>query len=190
MSTHEIVVGLDDSRSARAALRWASDHARRTGVVLRAVHALSWPFGMRSPDLDSQAERHLSFDDVDARYRASITAVFDEINPRPDWLIQFHAATPDPFWSDSPGMRRCSSSGRRNMWDSDASSQARWATIASATLRARLSPFPLPLSPLLRFRRSRLPSPLPREFASEWGPYPATRVAQRPRPGPQRQRHS
>ena len=37
MSTHEIVVGLDDSRSARAALRWASDHARRTGVVLRAV---------------------------------------------------------------------------------------------------------------------------------------------------------
>jgi nucleotide-binding universal stress UspA family protein len=89
MSTHEIVVGLDDSRSARAALRWASDHARRTGVVLRAVHALSWPYGVRSPDLDIEAERHLSFDEVDARYRASITAVFDEINPRPDWLIQF-----------------------------------------------------------------------------------------------------
>ena len=89
MSTHEIVVGLDDSRSARAALRWASDHARRTGVVLRAVHALSWPYGVASPDLDSEAERHLSFDEVDARYRASITAVFDEINPRPDWLIQF-----------------------------------------------------------------------------------------------------
>jgi nucleotide-binding universal stress UspA family protein len=58
-------------------------------VVLRAVHALSWPFGVHSPDLDSEAERHLSFDDIDARCRASITAVFDEINPRPDWLIQF-----------------------------------------------------------------------------------------------------
>jgi Universal stress protein family len=77
-TTRDRVVGLDDSRSARAALRWASDHARRTGVVLRAVHALSWPFGVRSPDLDSEAERHLSFDDVDARYRASITAVFDD----------------------------------------------------------------------------------------------------------------
>ena len=89
MSPHEIVVGLDDSSSARAALRWASDHARRTGLVLRAVHVLSWPFGVRSPGLDSVAERHLSFDEVDARYRASMTAVFDEINPRPDWLIQF-----------------------------------------------------------------------------------------------------
>ena len=95
MSTHEVVVGLDDSRSARAALRWVSDPARRTGVVLHLVHALSWPFGVRSPDLDSEAERHLSIDDVDARYRASITAVFDEINPRPDWLTSSHAATPD-----------------------------------------------------------------------------------------------
>ena len=89
MSTHEIVVGLDDSTSSRAALRWASDHARPAGVVLRAVHALSWPFGVQGPDLNSEAERHLSVDEVDARYRASITAVFDEINPRPDWLIQF-----------------------------------------------------------------------------------------------------
>ena len=87
--TPEIVVGLDDSSSARAALRWASDQARRTGMVLRAVHALSWPFGVRSPGLDSDMERHLSFDEVDALYRAGITAVFDEINPRPDWLIQF-----------------------------------------------------------------------------------------------------
>ena len=124
MSPHEIVVGLDDSSSARAALRWASDHARRTGLVLRAVHVLSWPFGVRSPGLDSVAERHLSFDEVDARYRASMTAVFDEINPRPDWLIQFAAATPDLYWSDSRGMRRCSSSGHRNMWD--------WADSSSA----------------------------------------------------------
>ena len=81
--------GLDDSSSARAALRWASDHARRTGLVLRAVHVVVRPFGVRSPGLDSVAARHLPFDEVDARYRASMTVVFDEINPRPDWLIQF-----------------------------------------------------------------------------------------------------
>ena len=85
-----IVVGLDDSRSARAALHWAAGYARRTGLALRAVHALSWPFGVISPGLeDAEAPRHLSFDEVEAIYRASITAVFDEIHPRPDWLIQF-----------------------------------------------------------------------------------------------------
>jgi nucleotide-binding universal stress UspA family protein len=85
-----IVVGLDDSRSARAALHWAAGYARRTGLALRAVHALSWPFGVTSPGLDGmEAVRHLSFDEVEAIYRASITAVFDEIHPRPDWLIQF-----------------------------------------------------------------------------------------------------
>ena len=76
MNTHEIVVGLDGSRSARAALRWASDHARRTGLVLRAVHALSWSFGVHCPVLNSKAD--MSLEEVEARYRASITAVFDE----------------------------------------------------------------------------------------------------------------
>jgi hypothetical protein len=36
MSHRGIVVGLDDSRSARTALRWAGDYARRTGLALRA----------------------------------------------------------------------------------------------------------------------------------------------------------
>jgi nucleotide-binding universal stress UspA family protein len=38
MSHRGIVVGLDDSRSARTALRWAADYARHTGLALRAVH--------------------------------------------------------------------------------------------------------------------------------------------------------
>lgn len=97
ISRYGIVVGLDESRSARAALRWASDYARRSGLALRAVHALSWPFGVRSPGLDIEAERPLSFDEVDALYRANITAVFDEIDPRPDWLIQFARGDAGPI---------------------------------------------------------------------------------------------
>ena len=91
MGHREIVVGLDDSRSARSALRWAADYARRTGLALRAVHVLSWPLGVTAPGYDGkEAMRHLSFEEVDAIYRASITAVFDELDhPRPDWLIQF-----------------------------------------------------------------------------------------------------
>lgn len=34
-----IVVGVDDSPDARAALRWAAEHARRSGTKLKVVHA-------------------------------------------------------------------------------------------------------------------------------------------------------
>ena len=40
---NEIVAGLDDSPSGKAALDWAAQHARSTSAVLRAVHALDWP---------------------------------------------------------------------------------------------------------------------------------------------------
>jgi nucleotide-binding universal stress UspA family protein len=60
-------------------------------LALRAVHVLSWPLGATAPGYDGkEAMRHPSFEEVDAIYRASITAVFDELDhPRPDWLIQF-----------------------------------------------------------------------------------------------------
>ena len=40
-STHRgpVVVGVDDSPEARAALRWAADHAQRSGLDLKVVHA-------------------------------------------------------------------------------------------------------------------------------------------------------
>ena len=37
----EIVIGLDLSRSARAALDWAAEQARATGRTLRAVNVIS-----------------------------------------------------------------------------------------------------------------------------------------------------
>jgi nucleotide-binding universal stress UspA family protein len=90
MGQTEIVVGLDDSPSAAAALRWAAAEAIRTGSTLRVVHALSWPFGVRPPDDKAPAAADfVSHAEVDHVYRASITTVFDGIEPRPDWIIQF-----------------------------------------------------------------------------------------------------
>jgi Universal stress protein family len=43
---NEIVVGLDDSPSSKAALDWAAEQARSVGAVLRAVHVLNWPHGL------------------------------------------------------------------------------------------------------------------------------------------------
>lgn len=88
MERNELVLGLDDSPSGRAALHWAAVEARRTKAVLRAIHALSWPFGAESAD-PGTAVRFLSHDEIDDLYRASITRVFDAVRPRPDWVMQF-----------------------------------------------------------------------------------------------------
>ena len=87
-SRPEIVVGLDESDSARAALRWAAGEAVRSRSGLRAVHALSWPFGAENTDPEN-AVRNLSLDEVDELYRSNILRIFDSVKPRPDWLLQF-----------------------------------------------------------------------------------------------------
>ena len=40
MTRDHIIVGLDDSPSGRAVLRWAAQHALLAGSVLRAIHVL------------------------------------------------------------------------------------------------------------------------------------------------------
>ena len=64
--------------------------------MLRAIHVLDWPYGPTTP---LPAQRHAAnqtFDEVQAAYLASITRVFDDISPRPDWLIQFATGEPGP----------------------------------------------------------------------------------------------
>src|SRR5215217_2647159 len=77
----DIVVGLDDSPSGKSALRWAADYAKLTGWRLRAIHALSWPFGA-----GSNSERSLR--ETDEAYRASITELFSAIDPHLDWQLE------------------------------------------------------------------------------------------------------
>jgi nucleotide-binding universal stress UspA family protein len=97
MTQNEIVVGLDDSPSGKAALNWAADQAIRRQAVLRAIHVLDWPYGPRDATFDAprrNAGRH--FDEAQAAYLADITEVFDEIAPHPDWLVQFAKGEPGP----------------------------------------------------------------------------------------------
>jgi nucleotide-binding universal stress UspA family protein len=66
---HEIVVGLDDSPSSKLALQWAAQQAKSTDAVLRAVHVSSTK--------------------LENSYRQAITAVFETVSPRPDWILEF-----------------------------------------------------------------------------------------------------
>ena len=91
MTGGAIVVGLDESPSSRAALEWAARQATLTGSVLRAVHVIDWPYGLDDADVTSanSAGRLLTHDEIENLYRSRITRIFDEVSPRPDWLIQF-----------------------------------------------------------------------------------------------------
>jgi nucleotide-binding universal stress UspA family protein len=90
----EVVVGLDDSPSGMAALSWAAAWARQSGGRLRAVHVLGWPMGYVPKDYPAPAERYLTHEDVDREYRASISQLFDKIDPGPDWHLQFAEGHP------------------------------------------------------------------------------------------------
>jgi nucleotide-binding universal stress UspA family protein len=86
---NEIVVGLDESPSSKAALDWAAEQARSVGAVLRAVHALDWPSGLSSAGFPVPANlMDVSRDELKDSYRQAITAVFDTVSPRPEWILQ------------------------------------------------------------------------------------------------------
>jgi nucleotide-binding universal stress UspA family protein len=84
----EIVVGLDLSPSAGAAIRWAAEQARATGQALRAVHvihiapAYSMALGMAGAMSIEPSE-------VEAPYREAVAAVFDSVQPDAGWQLKF-----------------------------------------------------------------------------------------------------
>jgi nucleotide-binding universal stress UspA family protein len=87
---NEIVVGLDESPSGKAALDWAAQQAKSTRAVLRAVHALDWPYGLSSAGFPSPMDvTNVTGEEIQESYRQAITAVFDAASPDPDWILQF-----------------------------------------------------------------------------------------------------
>ena len=92
---NEIVVGLDLSPSARAALKWAAAQARATGQNLRAVHAfdtsatLTMAVGMGGLAVPVHASA------MDA-YREAISDVFDSVQPETGWRLEFSPGAAGP----------------------------------------------------------------------------------------------
>lgn len=88
--SQRIVVGLDDTPTARAALRWAARQARLTGATVRAVHVIDWPIGIEAfGSVDTKEEGRLPEKKVSVPYRRGIRRVFEEVAPDPDWQLQF-----------------------------------------------------------------------------------------------------
>jgi nucleotide-binding universal stress UspA family protein len=85
---NEIIVGLDDSPSGKAALRWAAQHAVLAGVALRAIHVRDWPYGSTSAASGADISPQ-SLDEIESAYQANVTEVFNQIGPHPDWSVEF-----------------------------------------------------------------------------------------------------
>ena len=85
----EVLVGLDHSPAAIAALLWAARYAEQTGRPLRAVHAQSWPDGVAIESLAPGWIEGLSLSQLEDRYRSGITALFELIERRSDRRLEF-----------------------------------------------------------------------------------------------------
>ena len=72
MDDTPLVVGFDESAGARSALRWAIAEGAQTGRGVRAVHALSWPYGT----YPAAGDRALSHHELDQLYRQSVHEAF------------------------------------------------------------------------------------------------------------------
>lgn len=85
-----IVVGVDDSAPSRAAIRWAAEYARATGCRIQGVHVLAWPPAAEQFAYSVMADEiYPDPSYLDESYRTASQAVFDEVDPEPDWQLQF-----------------------------------------------------------------------------------------------------
>ena len=85
-----IVVGLDDTPTARAALRWAARQARLTGAAVCAVHVIDWPIGIEAfGSMEVGEDGLLPEEKISGPYRRGIRRVFEEASPEPGWQLQF-----------------------------------------------------------------------------------------------------
>lgn len=103
MSSQQIVVGIDDSPSSRAALRWAAEQAERAATTLRAVYVFDPPLGLEATGGPFVVEELVYSSDtgVPPVQRANITALFEEVDPRAGWELDFVIGKAGPVLVDA-----------------------------------------------------------------------------------------
>ena len=85
-----IVVGLDETPSARNALHWAARQARLTGAIVQAIHVVDWPIGIAAFATElPNGDGFLQDTQIRRPYRRGIQRLFLEVDPAPDWSLQF-----------------------------------------------------------------------------------------------------
>jgi nucleotide-binding universal stress UspA family protein len=94
MTRPTVLVGLDDSAAARAALAWAARYCRRTDSALRAVKVLPWPIGIASIGRPGEQVLFLPEREVSSDHRHAIRGIFREVEPAASWMLTFAEGDP------------------------------------------------------------------------------------------------
>jgi nucleotide-binding universal stress UspA family protein len=95
MVENEVVVGLDDSAAAQAALQWAARYARFTYTDIRVIHvstcsvgaSIAWSAGI--PGI----EGFLS-PEPDREQQLAVQRMFEAIHPEPGWMLEYRDGYP------------------------------------------------------------------------------------------------
>lgn len=93
-----IVVGIDESPASAAALRWAAQHSRVTGVPLRLVHA--WQLtATASEAVAAGAAAYLEAAAADARARATrwVLDTLGGVAAQVRWTLEVHQGGAGPL---------------------------------------------------------------------------------------------
>jgi nucleotide-binding universal stress UspA family protein len=83
-----VLMGLDDSAAARAALSWAVRYCRATRTVLRAVNVLDRRLNVATSGRPEQA-LFLPEREVPWEHRHVIHGIFRDAKPEPWWMLTF-----------------------------------------------------------------------------------------------------
>jgi hypothetical protein len=112
MLENEVVVGLDDSVAAQAALQWAARYARFTYTDVRVIHvptcsvgaSIAWSAGV--PGIEG-----FFFPEPDNLQRLTLQHMFEAIHPEPGWVLEYRDGCPGSVLVTQSTTRNCSSSG-------------------------------------------------------------------------------
>jgi nucleotide-binding universal stress UspA family protein len=92
---HEVVVGVDESPAAAAALTWAAGHAVENGRPLRVVHA--WTASTRAvTGIARVHHREAASADARARITRVVLATLGEDTPQLRWTLDVQPGAPGP----------------------------------------------------------------------------------------------
>lgn len=94
METREIVVGLEGSEAAAAALRWAADEAHRRGASLRVVH--SWQLPSGDELAAGAAFREVTAADARARATRWLAEALGSAGTHAGWVLDIVEGPPGP----------------------------------------------------------------------------------------------
>jgi nucleotide-binding universal stress UspA family protein len=137
-----IVVGVDHSDGAKAALRFALEEARLRQATLRVVHA--WQFGyIGATGLEGAAALPAmggELEDFRQAAAAALDETLREVGAETDGVTIEVASTrvrPPPFSSTNPAAPTCSSSARAGTEASPSYCSVRSASSARSTRSAR-----------------------------------------------------